>query len=76
MSIKDGNEKMSAYFIEKAEADLNFREKNGKTALMYACESGNHTVVGLLLKKNADPNIVDKVCFIYFMYLILILLFF
>ena len=61
MTIKDGNEKLSIYFIEKADVDLNFRDKNGKTALMYTCESGHHNLVGMLLQKNADPNIIDKV---------------
>ena len=61
MAIKDGNEKLSSYFIEIADADLNFRDKNGKTALMYTCESGHHNLVGMLLQKKADPNILDKV---------------
>ena len=61
LSVKDGNNKLSSYFIEKAEADLNFRDKNGRTALMYACDSGNYPTVELLMKKNADPNVVDKV---------------
>lgn len=60
-AIKDGSEKLAAFFISKPEADLNFRDKGGKTALMYACEMGNHSLVGLLLKRNADPNIIDKV---------------
>lgn len=63
MTIKDGNEKLSSYFIE-TDADLNFRDKNGKTALMYTCESGHHNLVGMLLQKNADPNIIDKVKFL------------
>ncbi len=62
-SVKDGNDKLSSYFIEKGEADLNFRDKNGKTALMYACEAGDYHIVELLMKRNADPNVVDKVEF-------------
>lgn len=61
MTIRDGNDKLASYFIEKADADLNFRDKNGKTALMYSCEMGNHNIVGMLLRRNADPNIADKV---------------
>lgn len=64
MSVKDGNDKLSTYFIQKTDADINFRDKYGKSALMYACEAGNYKLVDLLLEKKADPNLIDKVYFI------------
>ena len=64
LTVKDGNDKLSNYFIEKADVELNFRDKNGKTALMYACEAGNYHLVELLINKNADLNISDRVIFL------------
>lgn len=61
MSIKDSNNMLSSYLIEKVDIDLNFRDKNGKNALMYSSEIGNYNIVDLLVKKNADPNLIDKV---------------
>uniref|UniRef100_A0A8D2B9K7 Uncharacterized protein n=1 Tax=Sciurus vulgaris TaxID=55149 RepID=A0A8D2B9K7_SCIVU len=41
-------------------ADVNSRDKNGRTALMLACEIGSSTIVEALIKKGADLNLVDS----------------
>lgn len=60
MTIKNNNEKLYSFFIEKAEPDLNFRDKSGKSALMYASETDNYDLIELLLRKGADANLIDK----------------
>ncbi|MDD5021342.1 MAG: ankyrin repeat domain-containing protein [Endomicrobiaceae bacterium] len=41
----------------KEGADVNVKDENGKTALMYACESNTDVeVIRILIKKNADVN--------------------
>lgn len=39
---------------------INVQDKQGKTALHYAKEANNEDIIALLLKKGADPNIVDN----------------
>lgn len=39
--------------------DFDQKDENGQTALMIACEQGNRTMVHLLLKYGADPNVQD-----------------
>lgn len=43
----------------KAGADVNYLDKQGRTALMTACEAGEISVVQALLKENADITIRD-----------------
>ncbi|KAJ5744091.1 hypothetical protein N7533_008961 [Penicillium manginii] len=40
--------------------DLNFKDKDGRTALLWAAETGNATAVQLLLERGADPTLKDK----------------
>jgi len=39
---------------------IDIKDKNGTTALMMACGSGNAGMVDLLLEENADPDLTDK----------------
>ena len=40
-------------------ADIDFQDNTGSTALKYACETGNATIVAHLLKRNADVFMED-----------------
>jgi ankyrin repeat protein len=42
---------------EGVDEDINIRNKDGTTPLMYAANSGYEEVVDILLKKGADVNI-------------------
>ncbi len=42
-------------------ADINKQDREGKTALMYSTEAGNIDTLKILLSKNADPSISDKI---------------
>jgi ankyrin repeat protein len=46
-------------WLEK-EADVNYRDEKGRTALFYAVEHGNSSIVQLLLQRGADLTIKDK----------------
>jgi ankyrin repeat protein len=37
--------------------DINYRDKNGGTALMAACHWGNNDIAKILLEKGADVNL-------------------
>lgn len=43
----------------KSGADVNARDKFGKTAIHYAVQNGHAELVKTLLKMGADPNLVD-----------------
>lgn len=45
--------------LEFGEHDLNAKDIFGKSALFYATEHQNHTIVTHLLARNADPNTTD-----------------
>lgn len=44
----------------KAGADVNSKDKKGRTALLIAAEKGHPEVVTLLLESKADVNVTDK----------------
>lgn len=44
----------------RKEADVNYKDEKGKTALFYAVEHGNDFMVKLLLQNGADVNIKDN----------------
>jgi ankyrin repeat protein len=48
--------------------DINLKDNNGQTALMYAAYKGNVAIVKLLLENNADPNIEDNDNWVAFKY--------
>ena len=39
--------------------NINLQDKDGKTALMYACQYANPVIVNLLLRNNADVSLTD-----------------
>jgi ankyrin repeat protein len=41
-------------------ADVNVKNKKGKTPLYPTCSEGHSKITRLLLKKGADANTVDK----------------
>lgn len=41
--------------------DINYKDKYGYTALMYASENEHTNIVEILLENNADPNTQDKI---------------
>ena len=40
--------------------DINMTDKEKKTPLHLACESGNHHIIKLLLESNADVNLMTN----------------
>lgn len=46
-------------FLIKHGADINARNKKGRTPLHYAARGGNLSVVKYLIKKGADVNALD-----------------
>lgn len=40
--------------------DVNIRDKNGETALFYACKRGSLEIIQMLLDHNADINIINN----------------
>uniref|UniRef100_A0A2R9C208 Retinoic acid induced 14 n=1 Tax=Pan paniscus TaxID=9597 RepID=A0A2R9C208_PANPA len=48
------------HFLLDHGADVNSRNKSGRTALMLACEIGSSNAVEALIKKGADLNLVDS----------------
>jgi len=44
----------------KHKAGINARDKNGKTALMYAANIGDNALLRILLESGANPKIKDK----------------
>ena len=48
-------------FLIKKGVDVNFRNKNGSTALLSACHWGYPRIVEVLLKNGADPNFGSEV---------------
>ncbi len=58
-AIVKGNNEIAQLLIEK-KADLNLADKNGTTALIYAVQFQNKTVLANLLQNKADKNHKDK----------------
>lgn len=54
-----GGLKMANMFLDKHGDLLDKQDKSGKTALYMACESGHFDMADLLLKRGANPNIVE-----------------
>lgn len=58
-AIVKGNNEIAQLLIEK-KADLNLADKNGITALIYAVQFQNKTVLANLIQNKADKNHKDK----------------
>lgn len=54
-----GNNEMAKYLIEK-KADLNAADANGTTALIYAVQFQNLSLIKFLIEHNVDKNHQDK----------------
>jgi len=46
--------------VEKAHADVNVRDGNGNTALIYACQGNYKETVQYLISRGADVNVRDE----------------
>ncbi|KAI0536695.1 hypothetical protein GGR58DRAFT_381547 [Xylaria digitata] len=58
--VEYGNEKVSYFFLVTKQCDINLKDKQGKTVLMYAAESGYSVLVEALLQKDADISVAAK----------------
>lgn len=54
----NGNEKLLAFLCVKG-ANINIKDKFGRTPLLLACKSGNIRIVNILLKLKAKINLPD-----------------
>ena len=58
---KEGDTKIVQELCQKMISNItNYKEKDGKTALIHACAEGKTDIVDILLKYKADPNICSK----------------
>ena len=48
------------FILNENGADINAKDKDGETVLMYAARGGNTDIVNLLLDKGAKVNATDK----------------
>lgn len=60
LAIKRGNYKLAETLANNTLCNLNLVNKEGRSALMLAAEKKQWDIVNILLKKNADPNIIDS----------------
>jgi ankyrin repeat protein len=55
-----GHEAMVKLLLREGKADVNFKDKSGRTPLSWAAEKGSETIVNVLLNKGADLECKDK----------------
>ena len=56
-AAKDGNEEEVKRILQLPETEINSRDSQGKTALIWAAYTGNEEIVQLLLEKFADVKV-------------------
>ena len=56
-AARDGNEKEVKRILQLPETEINSRDSQGKTALIWAAYTGNEEIVQLLLEKFADVKV-------------------
>ena len=59
IAAKNGHTDIVQYLISE-EATVNAQDRNGATALIYACYNKQSEIVSFLLNHGADPNMQDK----------------
>lgn len=60
VAIENNLEEVTTKLIEKDEININQQNDYGYTAILFAAEKGNFSIVKLLLGKNADPTIPNE----------------
>ena len=57
--INDGNKSIEQVIEEftRKKADIDYIDKDGKSALFWACHKNQEEIIEVLLNANADPNI-------------------
>ncbi|KAJ7396999.1 hypothetical protein BTVI_139429 [Pitangus sulphuratus] len=58
LAVQSGHTEVCKYLLDHG-ADINTRDKNGRTALMMACEVGNLNMVDAFLRRGAHVSLVD-----------------
>ena len=56
-AARDGNEKEVKRILQLPETEINSKDSQGKTALIWAAYTGNEEIVQLLLEKFADVKV-------------------
>ncbi|EMD68554.1 hypothetical protein COCSADRAFT_22990 [Bipolaris sorokiniana ND90Pr] len=56
VAAKYGDEEIVKLLLRKDEADVNFKDMNGRTPLLWAAFGGHLTIFECLLQKKADVN--------------------
>ena len=56
-AARDGNEEEVKRILQLPETEINSRDSQGKTALIWAAYTGNEEIVQLLLEKFADVKV-------------------
>jgi len=59
LAALNGDEAVTRFLLNKG-ADIDARDKEGKTALMLAATKGHRDLTKLLLERRADPKLCDK----------------
>jgi hypothetical protein len=58
--IKNNYEEQVQLECQKKGKDIDFKDENGKTALMHAVSTGNSNIIEILLLANANVDLKDK----------------
>ncbi|KAG8131188.1 hypothetical protein E2320_017946 [Naja naja] len=58
LAVQNGHPEVCKYLLDHG-ADVNFRDKNRRTALILACEAGNLSIAEILIRKGADIHLAD-----------------
>ncbi|KAL4807903.1 ankyrin repeat-containing domain protein [Aspergillus unguis] len=59
MAITMGHRQAAEVLVTDSRVDVNYRDRSGRTALMWALTHGHEDLISLLLRHGADPDMLD-----------------
>ena len=60
LASSSGRTEVVRYLLSSIDSDVNHKNKNGQTPLIYAASKNHPAIVKLLLENNADINVQDR----------------